>query len=141
MYNWRDDIFYVTGALSSDNELEGVDIDELVDAAAQRIVDENGADYYDCPEYAVQEEASEFAGGGSMTLWAIPRLTRLYGFLVDWYDIESAIYENARNAFCDDDNMYFVTGMGYDIMSADLLGGTADGRATRDFDEFVEEYC
>lgn len=145
MYDWNNDLYYVTGALSSDDCLEITQerVDDLAYRAAEIIVDENLADdldYYSCDRFAaVRSEYEDFLSGGASTLWAIPLDSELYSLLVKWYDNdEDVLAHSVRSFFEDDDNMYFVTGCGYDIMSADLLGGNADGIARRDFDGFVD---
>lgn len=146
MYDWREDIYYVTGALSSNNSLEVTRerVDDLAYAAAERIVKDNledDPDYYGgCdPEDVAYDEYRAFNESGA-TLWAIPTDSRLYDLLMEWHDGWWGMSDKIRNFFTDGDNIFFVTRMGYDIMSADLLGGTADGVASREFDKFVESH-
>lgn len=130
-YNWRDDIYDVIENDLRDRE----ECDELFFEAAKKIVEDNledDPDYYNDPDDAVYEEASDI-----IHLWAIPFYSTLYDLLVDFLGGEDAVLENARNSFTDNDYLYFVSGTGYDIMSADLLGGKADGIASREFDDFV----
>lgn len=145
MYDWRSDIYAAAGALKNDDNAvvfpDDSYIEELVQIAAEKIVEENGTDCYTNPRGAVLEEAREFWNGGASTLWAIPLDSRLMELLIEWYGGFAELAASARSSFTADSHFYFVTGMGYDIMSADLLGGTADGQAARGFDAFVAERC
>lgn len=42
-------------------------------------------------------------------------------------------------ARCGYDSFYMIHGIGYDWMSDDLFGGTANGEARRDFDKFTRD--
>lgn len=64
--------------------------------------------------------------------------------LREWYGGEGKMLEGIRSAYCPDTSdgrlagddrryVYYVSGMGYDTISADLLGGKADGVARRQF--------
>lgn len=138
-YEWRDDIYYVMGALQSDHciDLPNDTKDDLAYLAGETIVAENGTDYYADPISAATEEANEFYPGGSMTLWAIPMDSYLYEMLQKWHGGHSNMMGAVRGAFEQDNMFYFCTGCGYDVMSADLLGGTADGQAAREFDAWI----
>lgn len=145
MYDWRSDIYAAAGALENDDNAVNFQddsyVEELVQIATEKIVEENGTDYYSNPHDAVFEEAREFGNGGASTLWAIPLDSTLMEMLIEWYGGFAELSASARSSFTADSHFYFVTGMGYDIMSADLLGGTADGQAAREFDAFVVERC
>lgn len=144
-YNWRDDIYYVMGALRQEPsltyDLPNEKKDDLAYRAAEQIVADNGADYYTHPNDAISEELDELYPGGSMTLWAIPQDSRLYELLLTWYGTYDEMMRCVRNAFEDNSYLYFCTGCGYDIMSADLLDGKADGAATRKFESMIAELC
>lgn len=147
-YDWEDDLYTVSGALSDEKsclEIPQEYVDDLIWRAAE-------IEYADCleedPEFdegadeieRIDEWATDFRRGGSATLWAIPLDSKLYDLLVEWYDgDEDKLAGSVRSHFTDDAYMFFATGMGYDVMSADLLGGTSDGVAHREFDRFVEE--
>jgi len=75
-----------------------------------------------------------------INLFRISIYSALYELLEQWYEEQGKDLEDEiRGYFEYGDYVYFVTGSGYSIYSADLLGGSADGRAEREFDEFVEE--
>lgn len=150
MYDWRDDIKYVSGALRSDNAFEGTswDIENIIDQVSRNIVDDMIAEdphYYDDIDIddAVNEQMKDFMPGGSATIWCISPDSRLFELLLEWYDTtdpELMMDSIRQSIFLDEyDEMFFVTGCGYDVMSADLLGGSSDGVASREFDRFVEE--
>lgn len=140
-YDVANDIFYVMGALQQErslaNDIPNDDKDDLAYLAGERIVEANGLDYYNDPESAAMDEANEFYPGGSMTLWAIPRHSVLYTALEKWYGSHDAMMGNIRGAFERDEYLYFCSGCGYDIISADLLGGSADGEASKQFDDML----
>mgnify|MGYP003418137748 CR=1 FL=1 len=48
-----------------------------------------------------------------------------------------AFYDNVRSVVFDGGYMYWVTGMGYDTISSDLLGGNADGAKRLEFLEWL----
>ena len=72
----------------------------------------------------------------------------LYQALLKWHNRNEdhnlngyslKVLENVRSVVLDDDYLYYVTGCGYDTISADLLGGTADGQAKYDFLKWINE--
>lgn len=132
-YDWRDDILDVVDG----DEFDEMTKDDLFYRAGQRIVEENGEDYYDDDiEDAIMEEMSSIIG-----LFAIPLDSRLYEILLEWYGgDEDTLMESVRDSFADGENLYFVTGTGYLLFDKDLLGGTGDGRTTDSFNTFVSEY-
>ena len=65
----------------------------------------------------------------------------LFQALMKWYGgrHENVIY-NVRSAYdnySEDGYLYYVTGIGYDTISHDLLGGTTAGDATKQFLEYI----
>lgn len=129
-YDWHDDIH------DANEELGGDELDQAIYTAGERIVEENGDGEYDCShDEAVMCEASNIIG-----LWFIEEGSRLYKLLLDWYDgSKSKLMDEVRDSFEMGGRLFFVTGCGYAIWSKDLLGGSSDGQAARDFDEFVDE--
>lgn len=61
----------------------------------------------------------------------------LYAGLVKWYGSEKNMLKHVRNIYKNSENRvtmyYFVTGIGYDTVSQDLLGCAGDGKAKIDF--------
>lgn len=128
MYDWRRDIEDVYQVMNTDDMLE------ISYAIAEQIVIKDNICDPDDPEFedAVAEEA-DFIG-----LYRISKYSRLYDLLCDWYDgIDEDMEERIRGFYDDGDYIYFVTGCGYSIYSADLLAGGSDGIAEREFDTFV----
>lgn len=137
-YYWREDILDVTDDAPSDQEVvwEGDEQMEIFRRAAEAIVEENGEDYYDVDyDEAVEEEMCDIIG-----LWAIDTDSKLYDLLLEWYDNSvDKMMKSVRDSFYWENYLMFVTGCGYAIWSADLLGGSADGRAEQEFNDFVRE--
>jgi hypothetical protein len=116
-YDWRADIEDCT---------DTVDEDTLY-RIGERIVEEDGEE--DDPIEAVSNVIS---------IWRIDMNSDLYDDLLSWYgNDEENLLRNVRSSVISDGYLYFVTGCGYRIFSADLLGGTADGEAERKFEEFI----
>lgn len=116
-YDWRADIEDCT---------DTVDEDTLY-RIGERIVEEDGEE--DDPIEAVSNVIS---------IWRIDMNSDLYDDLLSWYgNDEENLLRNVRSSVISDGYLYFVTGCGYSIFSADLLGGTADGEAERKFEEFI----
>ena len=118
-YNWKDDIQEVP-----DYE------DDIWYDVAENMIASNQKEYED---YDVWDIVSDI-----INLWKIEKRSRLYDYLLKWYGSETELLNNVRDVYNTRDAIYFVTGCGYSIWSADLLGGSADGRAEREFDRFVD---
>lgn len=65
----------------------------------------------------------------------------LFQALMEWYGgTRENVLSNIRSAYdnyIEDGYLYYVTGIGYDTISNDLLGGTTDGDATKQFLEYI----
>lgn len=118
-YNWKDDIEEVDS--SEEN-------DDIFYAVAENI--QQTDEYY--KDWDVFQIMSDI-----ICLWKIQKRSRLYDYLLKWYGSEEELLANVRDVYDTNNAIYFVTGAGYSIFSADLLGGTADGIAEREFDNFV----
>lgn len=71
--------------------------------------------------------------------YRISKTSWLYDLLEEWYDEKEQDMEEMVRGFYDDGSyIFFVTGCNYDIYSADLLGGSADGEAQREFEKFAD---
>lgn len=71
---------------------------------------------------------------------SISKNSLLYSALVKWYEYKKKdMKEEIRSYVEDNDNIYYVTGCGYDTISADLLGGSADGVARKEFLQWINE--
>lgn len=131
-YDWREDIIDIVDDLDIPSDTK----DDLFYRAAERIVVENGIDYYDGDTSdAVMEEMSSIIG-----LFAVPQDTVLYDLVMEWHGGYDNMMENVRNCFEDNENLYFVTGTGYSLFDADLLGGSGNGETVARFDEFVRNH-
>ena len=128
-YNWRDDIEDMT----EDNSEESY---ELFYRVAENMVDKDEyGEYADRDrDECISEEASNIIG-----LWKISKRSRLYKYLLKWYGSEEKLLDNVRDVLDTPNAIYFVTGCGYSIFDADLLGGNANGEKAREFDQFVAE--
>lgn len=65
----------------------------------------------------------------------------LFQALTKWYrGLRENLLSNVRSAYDnynEDGYLYYVTGIGYDTISMDLLGGKTDGDATKQFLEYI----
>lgn len=118
-YNWEDDIIEVEASEAND------DIWYAVAENMQRTEPE----YKDWDVFDIMSDI--------ICIWKIEKRSRLYDYLLKWYGSEEELLKNVRDVYDTNYAIYFVTGVGYSIFSADLLGGTADGNARREFDQFV----
>lgn len=123
-YYWEDDILEVDPSSEA--------TDDIWYAVAENI-QQTDPDYADWDVFDIM--------GDIISIWKIEKRSRLYDCLLKWYGSEEELLKNVRDVLDTNDAIYFVTGCGYSIWSADLLGGTADGVAKRDFDRFVENGC
>ena len=119
-YNWRDDIEEV-----EDTE----ENDELVYAFAENLIETD-------PDYADYDDPWQIISN-IISIWKIPKKSRLYDYLLKWYGSESNMKNNIRSFYETNDAIYFETGCGYSIFDADLLGGNADGTTADEFSRFV----
>ena len=67
----------------------------------------------------------------------------LFDGLIEWYGTRDNMLKNIRSCIQIDNgwhyDYYFVTGVGYDTISSDLLGGQADGLAKKEFIEMLNK--
>lgn len=65
----------------------------------------------------------------------------LYDAIVKWYGKRPANHmkEIIRSFVEDNDNIYYVSGCGYDTIDKDLLGGKADGVTKKEFMQWINE--
>ena len=137
-WTWTDDVVEIQDCVG---EFSQDQIDELYYEAGKTIVKSNGYDYYDIEEGdddALSEAAWEEASN-IINLWRIRTDSRLYDYLQRWYDYKGKnLEDNVRDCFYAYGCLFFVTGTGYSLFSDDLLGGSSDGRARKEFDDFVK---
>ena len=74
-----------------------------------------------------------------LSFWYIPFNSLLWRALVLYYGNYDKATHSIRSAVTDEEGIYFATGGGYDIISADLLNGQADGQAKQDVLEFINK--
>lgn len=140
--------FTITGAIF--NEIEELDFTSteamehsydnyygILYQLAEKELDAN-KDYENESEYedAVNEEISNM-----ISINRISQDSMLYQALIKWhnrkdensYPLNLKVLENVRSAVLDGGYLYYVTGCGYDTISSDLLGGSADGQAKKEF--------
>lgn len=112
------------------NEIQDVDLNseeneifmdtiypELVDREAEDLDDDD----YD--ESDVDIEVVEF----------IPYNSLIWLGLLKWYGDRETALKHIRSAVDTEDGVYYVTGVGYDTISSDLLDRPADGRSKEEF--------
>ena len=133
-YDWNNDILDASEVFK-DEEL----YDLYYQAAEKELEDDEDAD-----ADTVTEAASNIIG-----LYAVPTNSMLYALLLAWYGSEEELQKHVRSCFYRNmyvsenatertELMFFVTGCGYDIMDADLLGGNCNGETKRAFNSFVD---
>lgn len=96
--------------------------------AAERVAAEEGCDV---------DEAMD----GIIGLWFVREDSLLHYALRKWHESRGTSLEEAVRDYVELDEpegFLFVTGLGYSIWSADLLGGKADGEAQREFEAFLD---
>ena len=120
-YNWKDDIEEVDNTEAND---------ELAYAFAENLIETD-------PDYANYDDPWDVLSQ-IIYIWKIAKRSRLYDFLLKWYGSEEEMKKHIRSFYETSDAIYFETGAGYSFFSADLLGGTEDGNAAREFDDFVK---
>ena len=118
--------------------LPGEEVAEICYEIAKKEVLAEGEYSEDDPEFEdVVLEESDYIG-----VYRIRTSSALYNLLCEWYEQQGRDITQEVRGYYEDyygDYMYYVTGCGYDILSADLLGGSANGEARREFDAFVRE--
>ena len=120
-YNWKDDIKEVEATEEND---------DIWYAVAENMCETSPKDYGDDPLEVMSN---------IIAIWKISKGSRLYKYLLKWYKSEDKLKKKVRDIYDTRDAIYFVTGCGYSIFDADLLGGNADGTTERKFDDFVSK--
>lgn len=71
---------------------------------------------------------------------SISKDSLLYSALVKWYKHKDKDMKQTVRSFVEDnENIYYVSGCGYDTIDADLLGGKADGVTKKEFMQWINE--
>ena len=96
---------------------------ELVDREAESLA----TDDYD--ESDVDIQVVEF----------IPYNSLIWLGLLKWYGDRETALKHIRSAVDTEDGVYYVTGVGYDTISSDLLDRPADGRGKEEFVKMLNE--
>lgn len=122
VYNWRDDVEEVEATEEND---------DIWYAVAENMCEKGENEGYGSDPYEVMSNI--------ISLWKISKRSRLYKYLLKWYGSEEKLMDKVRDVYETNDAIYFVTGCGYSIFDADLLGGNADGNTAREFDKFVDK--
>lgn len=121
VYNWKDDI----------EDIEATEANDDIWYAVAENMCEKEPDEYGSDPYEVMSNI--------INLFKVPKRSRLYKYLIKWFGSEEKLLSEVRDVYETNDAIYFVTGCGYAIFDADLLGGNADGETERKFDQFVRE--
>lgn len=111
---------------------------------AEKELNTNKEDYENESEY---EEAVDEEINNMISINRISQDGILYQALIKWhnrndensYPLHLKTLENVRSAVLDGGYLYYVTGCGYDTISSDLLGGYADGKAKKEFLNWINE--
>lgn len=130
LWRWTDSIH----GLDDEDETRSAgfspeDVEEAYWRSAERIAAEEGCD----PGEALK---------GTICLWFVPEDSLLHYALRKWHESRGTTLEEAVRDYVEVDRpagFTFVTGFGYSIWSADLLGGKADGEAQREFEAFLDD--
>lgn len=120
VYNWRDDVEEVEATEEND---------DIWYAVAENMCETGNNEGYGEDPYEVMSNI--------ISLWKVPKRSRLYRYLLKWYGSEDKLQSEVRDIYETNDAIYFTTGCGYSIFDADLLGGNADGTTAKKFDDFV----
>ncbi len=120
VYNWRDDVEEVEATEEND---------DIWYSVAENMCEKGENEGYGEDPYEVMSNI--------ISLWKVSKRSRLYKYLLKWYGSEEKLLDNVRDVYDTNNAIYFVTGCGYSIFDADLLGGNADGTTARKFDDFV----
>ena len=87
---------------------------------------------------AVNEDAVFETLENIIFVGSISKNSLLYSALVKWYKYKDKNMKKSIRSFVEDnDNIYYVTGSGYDTIDSDLLGGSADGMAREEFLQWI----
>ena len=121
VYNWKDDVEDVEATEANDDIWYAV-----AENMCEKEPDEYGEDPYEVMSNIIN-------------LFKVSKRSRLYKYLLKWYGSEEKLLDNVRDVYETNDAIYFVTGCGYAIFDADLLGGNADGETERKFNDFVSK--
>ena len=135
VYFWTDDIEDARKMLDQEEQFD------ILCVIARNTLIRDGEDpddpYFDD---LVRDEACSVIG-----FYRIRTDSILYQLLCDWYAQQGRDMKECIRGYYEDyygDYIYYITGCGcdrHDILSADLLGGSADGEAHRQFEAFVRE--
>lgn len=106
-------------------ENDFIDFDDL-DEYVQNKADRDNDDYDDLMD--------EYFDTEIINVQMIPHNSLLMSLLCTYFHNVDGILEHARSSVeTSNHDILFVTGMGYDIISSDLLGGQPDGQAQQKF--------
>ncbi|NMN02767.1 hypothetical protein [Bifidobacterium panos] len=125
------------------DEFLGTDYDSEEYEERRGILDELKAREHGYTDYAslTDEQRDEVDEDEILVVCRFDR----YGLLADalrlWYGSFGVILEHVRSAYDGGDGyIYYVTGIGYDTIGSDLLGGEADGTMAGKFLDFINEH-
>jgi len=94
--------------------------------------------YKEMDSEAVNEDAVFETLDNIIFIGSISKDSLLYSALVQWYKHkEKDMKEEVRSFVEDNDNIYYVTGCGYDTIDSDLLGGNANGTTRKEFLQWI----
>lgn len=127
VYNWKDDVEDIEATEEND---------DLWYAVAENIVDKDEYGEYKDRD---RDDSIYEVMSNIINLFKISKRSRLYKYLLKWYGSEEELLKKVRDVYETNDAIYFVTGSGYSLFDADLLGGNADGETEREFNKFVDK--
>ena len=109
-----------------DREAESLATDDYDESDVDEAEDLDDDDY---DESDVDIEVVEF----------IPYNSLIWLGLLKWYGDRETALKHIRSAVDTEDGIYYVTGVGYDTISSDLLDRPADGRGKEEFVKMLNE--
>ena len=137
-----DSIFHEIDSFGVD-EFLGTDYDSEEYEERLGILDELKAREHGYTDYAslTDEQRDEVDEDEIYVVNRFKRESLLYWALRLWYGSHAAVMKHVRSAYDDEwEYIYFVTGIGYDTIGSDLLGGEPDGTMAGKFLDFINEH-
>jgi len=129
------------------NEIETLTIGDLFNQEEFELVDDLAYEELDedtIEEIKSDEDLQEVIDENVASIIHIHKVNRnglLYQALIEWFEgSPHNILSHIRSGlYGDDGNLYFVSGVGYDIVDTDLLNGSGSGATKQQFLEFLNQ--
>lgn len=122
----------------TDNETDELENLDILDMLGAKEVDDSD----DMTEEELNDATADEIGD-IIRICKFSQDSLLFDGLIEWYGTRDNMLKNIRSCVQIDNgwhyDYYFVTGIGYDTISSDLLGGQADGLAKKEFIEMLNK--